>query len=440
MSPELKALFEPKSVVVLGASELMGEDSLYAMFFRFIVGNFSKFKGKVHIVDLSGKLEGSEKKPNRAPRDRDLAVVVLPKELLEKNLPKLLTRKVRALILVSGDLEKKQEEGLSNLVKRKKLLLLGPNAAMGVINTANGLMATAAREPIIRRGHLAIITQDSSIAAMMLDRVHFHNAGISKFACTGEGLGVDETDLLEYLVRDKETNAICICINSLKNGRRFVEVIRETVKEKPVMVLKASPRLEGVFEAALRQAGALLTENIGELIPIAEGLIKQPPMRGNRIAIATNFPGQAILAARYLSEAGLEIATPSNETAKKITKKYPSVRIKGFVDLGATAKASHYKFVIEQLLSDEGVAGVMVINAIRSSLLESEDLCEIAEVAKKSNDKPVIDVVTCDEDYAIAREILADTKLPAYDRIENGARALKMHNLRWKMLEKLKQK
>lgn len=441
MSFDIRALFEPRSVVLLGASELAGEASLFAESFRLLAINISKFqKGKVYIVDLSGKLEGSEKNLNKVPRDRDLAVVTLPKELLTKNLPKLLSKRVRALILASGELEQKQLNELSNMVKRKKLILLGPNAMMGVVNTANGLLAAPERAPIPNRGHTAVISQDNCVAAAMLDRVRFSLAGISKLVCTGNEIGIDEADILAYLAHDKETKVICVYVRSVRDGRRLVEVIRETTKDKPVVVLKGGPNQGGVFGAAFKQAGALQARNIDEMLGSAEGLVKQPPMRGDRVAVITNFDGQATLAERYLREEGLTMVGPSDDAVERITKKYPSVKIERFINLGPAAKADPYKFTAEQLLSDKGVDGIMVINVIRSSLFGPEDLRKLSDVAKKSKDKPIIDVVMCGEDYTIAREILTNTGLPVYSQVEEAARVLKMLSLRGKVLEKFKQK
>ena len=78
MSPELKPLFEPKSTVLVGASDLEGEDKVYSTLFQFLVQNLSSFKtGKVYVVDLGGKLEGSYKSISSVRTGQDLAVVLL---------------------------------------------------------------------------------------------------------------------------------------------------------------------------------------------------------------------------------------------------------------------------------------------------------------------------------------------------------------------------
>lgn len=439
MSLELKAFFEPKSVVLLGASELKGGGAASAAFFRSLAYNISKFrKGKVYGVDLSGKLEGYEKKLTKVPKNRDLAVVLLPKNLFAKNLSSLLAKKTKALVLMSDELEQKQREGLASLVKRGGLLLLGPKATMGVINTANGFVAIPERGLTPKRGHIAVISQDGGLATAMLDWACFHGIGISKVAHVGDGLGVDVADLLRYLAQDKETKVICIYLETVKEGRRLAGAISEAAKAKPVVVLKGGTKHEKIFEAALKQVGAFQVQNVEEIFAVADGLAKQPPMRGNRVAVVTNVVGQARLLVRFLAQEGLVLTEPSAESVKKISKKHPSVNISGFVDLGTEAKAEHYKFVVQQVLSDKAVDGIVVINAIKSTFLEPEDISEVAEAAKKSKNKPVVDLAPGGEDNLHVREVLVGTELPVYNQPEKAARAMKFLTMRGKILEKFK--
>lgn len=440
-SPELKAFFEPKSVVLVGASELSGEGATSAAFFRSLAYNISKFKsGKVYGVDLSGKLEKYEKKFTKVPKGLDLAVVSLPKDLLKKNLSILLAKRTKALVLISGELEPKQKEELGNLAKKGKLLLLGPKATMGIINTGNGLVAAPDQGLTPKQGNIAVISQDGGLAAAMLDWVCFHGVGISKFACVGDGLGVDAAELIRYLAQDKKTKVICVCLEKVKDGRKLVGAISEAIKTKPVVILKGGSEDERIFEAALKQAKALQVQGIEEIFAAAEGLAKQPPMRGNRVAVITNVAGQARLLVKSLVKEGLVPAEPSAETTKKILNKHPHMGISGFIDLGIGAKADLYKFVGEQLLSDKAIDGVVVVNAIKSTLLEPKDVREISSIAKKSKEKPVVDLTPGGEDNLHVREVLMDTELPVYDQPEKAARVMKLLGMRGKILDKVEKK
>jgi acyl-CoA synthetase (NDP forming) len=181
-------------------------------------------------------------------------------------------------------------------------------------------------------------------------------------------------------------------------------------------------------------------QGIEEIFAAAEGLAKQPPMRGNRVAVITNVAGQARLLVKSLVKEGLVPAELSAETTKKILNKHPHVSILGFIDLGIGAKADLYKFVGEQLLSDKAIDGVVVVNAIKSTLLEPKDVREISAIAKKSKEKPVVDLAPGGEDNLHVREVLMDTELPVYDQPEKAARVMKLLGMRGKILDKVERK
>ncbi len=439
MPPELKAFFEPKSVVLLGASESGGKENVSTAFFNSLAHNISRFtKGKVYGVDLSGKISGYAKKLTKVPKGCDLAVVSLSRELLTKNLSSLLAKRTKALVLVSGDTGQKQMEELANSARKRRFLLLGPSATTGVVNTSNGLVASPERGLALKQGHIAMISQDGGVGAAMLDLARFQSVGVSKFACVGDGLGVDAVELLQYFAQDKETKAICIYLETIRDGRRLVGAVGEVTRSKPVVIFKGGME-DKIFDAALKQVGAFQARSVDELLAVAEGLAKQPPMRGNRVAVITNVPGQAKLVMRSLVNEGLVPAEPSDGTVEKISKKYPNVKISNFIDLGPDAREDVYKFVVEQVASDKAVDGIAVISATKSTIFRPEDISGVAGVAKKAKDKPVVDLVPGVEDNRLIRGV-SGTELPICWRPWDVARVLKFLSIRWKMLEKAAQK
>ncbi len=430
MSGEVKAIFEPESVVLIGTSDGGGRSVVSPAFFHSLVHNMLRFfKGKTHIVDLSGKLEGAIKNLNLVPKGRDLAVVVLPPKLVMKNWRKLLDRKVKAMVLVAGGFDQQQREELARGVTKRKVCVLGPNATAGAINPARGLCATLERGLMPSRGGVAVISQDGAVGTAILDWACFYGVGVSKFASTGDGIDVTEADLLEYLTRDKETKVICIYLESVRDGRKFLESIREAVKKKPVAVLKGNTaRGEGkrdkIFAASLRQVGALQVGDVEEFLGVADALAKQPPMHGDRVAVVTNVGGPAVLVADAISREGLALARLSDKVVKKIIGKYPDINIADWVDLGIGAKGDQYKFILEQVLSDPGVDGAVAVNELKLSFLEPEDVQAVAEAAKKSKGKPVVSVTMGGEDCTLVREALRGRDIPVYDSSQKAVRAL----------------
>jgi len=307
--------------------------------------------------------------------------------------------------------------------------VLGPNATAGAVNPAKGMCATFKRGLMPSRGGIAVISQDGAVGTAMLDRACFYGMGVSKFASTGDSIDVTEADLLEYLTLDKETKVICIYLESVRDGRRFLESIREAVKKKPVIVLKiGTARGDGkrdkIFTASLKQVGALQAGDVEELLGAADALAKQPLMQGDRVAVVANVGGPAVLVVDAITREGLALARLSEKAMKKITGKYPDINIADWVDLGISAKGDQYKFVLEQVLSDPSVDGVAVVNELKSSFLEPEDVQAVAEAAKKSKGKPVISVTMGGEDCALVREALKDRGVPVYNSPKKAARAL----------------
>ena len=428
MSGEVKAIFEPKSVVLVGASDGPEDGIVSPVFFRSLVHNMRWcFKDEIHVVDLSGKLEGAIKNLNRVPKGRDLAVVVLPPKLVMKNWRNLLNRMIKAIVLIGGGFNQQQREELARGAAKRNICMLGPNATAGVINTPKGLCATLERGFMPSRGGIAVISQDGAVGTAILDWAHFYGVGIGKFASTGDGIDVKEAGLLEYLTRDKETKVICIYLESVRDGRRFLESIREAVKKKPVVVMKggtARDERDKIFAVSLKQVGAIQAGNVEELLGVADALVKQPPMQGDRVVVVTNAAGAAILVVDALSRRGFALAKLSDKVTKKITGKYPDINIVDWVDLGIGAKGDRYKFVLEQVLSDHCVDGSVVVNELKLSFLEPVDVLAIAEVAEKSKNKPIVSVTIAGEVCVLLREALKGKNVSVHDSPEKAVRAL----------------
>jgi len=439
----IKAIFEPKSVLLIGATGIKERPGVMPpTLFTSIVSNMSSsYKGKAHVLDVSGRLSGAIKSPKDVPKKQDLAVLTPPPELALKHIRKLVDRGVKAIVIPAGGYKKEQLEQLVRATVKRGVRVLGPSAPMGVLNTANGLYTTFERGLMPRRGRVALISHDGGLGAAMLDWACFHDIGLSKFASLGDKVDVDEVDLLNYLAQDGDTGAICIYVEWIEEGRKFTEAIREAAKRKPVCILRGvgeGPERAEIFDAAIKQAGAIRARNIEELFDIATALALQPPMRGDRVAVMSNAGGPAMLAAGAIEQEGLKPATLSDHVKKAINARYPGIHVTNLIDMMAGAGAEHYEFILERVLADPNVDGVMVMNMLKSCLLKPEDVEVVAKVARKSKEKPVVDAVVGGGDHVLVREVLRDKEIPTYDLPEKAARALKALYQYWQVLSRTK--
>jgi acyl-CoA synthetase (NDP forming) len=437
---EVKAIFEPKNVVLIGSNTLREKVGMTSpQLFKSVIYNMKKFfRGKTYIFDV----DASHKKLNELPKVPELAVVMLPSRQSIIMAEKCAKIGVKALIIIPGGYKDVQRKKLIKIRERYGIRILGPNTIMGVINTANGLNTTFERDTMPKRGNIAVISQSGGVGACILDWACFYNMGISKFAFMGDKIDVDDVDLLLYLSEDKQTKVICLYMEGVKNGKAFIETAKKIVKEKPILALKGGIVEESaqrakshtasmagkdeIFDAAIKKAGIIRVENVEELMDAAIALSKQPPMRGDNVAVVSNVGGPAILAGDAVAKNNLKLAALTEETKRKIESSYPSVDATNPIDIIADARADRYEKVLELVLADKNVDGVLIINMLKSCFFEPKDAKVIPKIAKKYPNKPVVDVPAGGEDFALVFKILGNSNIPLYNLPEKAVKALKV--------------
>lgn len=447
----VKHLFEPKKVALIGSNEIRERVGMTSpQLFQSVIYNMKKcFNGKILTLDISHKTS-----PDLEQEKPELGVIMLPPEMSIGQAKKCAGAGVKALIMITGGFKNHQRQQLSQLARNYRIRILGPNTIMGVINTTNGLNTTFEKDTMPAKGNIAIVSQSGGVGACLLDWACFYNIGISKFAFMGDKIDVNDIDLLEFLNQDKETKVVCLYMEGIENGRKFIETARKVVKTKPVLAVKGGITQEAarralshtasiagadeVFDAALRKAGVIRTEDVEELLNAAVALAKQPPLQGDNIAIVSNVGGPAILAADSIVKNGLKLAALSENTKKKIENRYPGIDASNPVDLIADARAERYATVLRHILGDPNVSGVMVINMLKSTFFEPEDAEEIVKIAQKFPSKPVLDVPAGGEDFNLVHRVLGRSSIPLYNLPEKAAKALKALRLYAKILEKSK--
>jgi acyl-CoA synthetase (NDP forming) len=324
---------------------------------------------------------------------------------------------------------------------------------LGVINTSNGLNTTFERDVMPPEGTISVVSQSGGVGACLLDWACYYGVGVSKFAFMGDKMDIDDVDLLQYLSEDKSTKVICLYLEGVERGREFIEAAREVVKDKPILALKGGVTKEAarralshtasiagsdvVFDAAFKKAGIIRVEDIEQLLDSAVALSEQPPLKGDYIAIVSNVGGPAILAADAVVKNGLKLATLSEKTRLEIEKRFPGLEAANPIDLIADARAERYSFVLNAVLSDPNVDGVLVINMLKSCYFEPEDAIAVSEASKKHPNKPVVDVPAGGEDFNLVQKVLRDTNVPVYNLPEKAAEALKALRIFGKIKEKV---
>ena len=451
---EVKFLFEPSSVVLIGSSKIREKVGMTSPWlFENVINNMNKFfEGKTLVLDIAGE-KGYDQLEN-LPETPDLGVIMLPPKASIQQSERCAKIGVKALVMITGGYKARHRQQLTSLKREYGIRILGPNTILGIINTANGLNTTFERDVMPKRGSISVISQSGGVGALLLDLVCFYNIGISKFAFMGEKIDINDVDILRYFNEDPGTKVICLYMEGIEKGREFVEAAREIVKNKPILALKGGVTKEAarrakshtasiagsdiVFDAAFKKAGIIRVGDAEELLNAAIALAKQVPLSGDNVAIVSNVGGPAILAADAVVKNGLKLAHLSEKTRGKIEDRYPGVEAVNPIDLIADARAERYSFVLDLVLSDPNVDGVLVINMLKSCFFEPEDAVAIAEIAEKHSGKPVVDVPGGGEDFTMVYHVLRDTSIPVYNLPEKAVRALKTLRTYHKTVHKAK--
>lgn len=323
----LDAIFAPKSVAVVGATETPGSVG------RTIVWNLisSSFGGTIYPVNPKrSSVLGIKAYPNLSvvPEAVDLVVVVTPAATVPGIIQEAVELDVKGAIIISAGFKETGPEGaelerrIMEHARRGSMRIIGPNC-LGVMSPVSGLNATFA-SAMARRGSVGFISQSGALCTAILDWSLSENVGFSAFVSIGSMLDVDWSDLIYYLGDDPHTKSIVIYMETIGNARAFLSAAREVALTKPIIVIKPG-RTEGaakaaashtgsltgsdeVLEVAFRRSGVLRVSRIAELFYMAEVLGKQPRPKGRRLTILTNAGGPGVLATDALISNGGELA------------------------------------------------------------------------------------------------------------------------------------
>jgi acetyltransferase len=413
MTKNIESIMSPRSIAVVGATNRPGSVGLAV--FRNILN--AGFQGVLYPVNPKAKYVQSVKaypKLMDIPDEVDLAVIIVPAEIVCPILEEAGQKRARGAIVVSAGFKEVGGHGveLENRVKQVAakygICLVGPNC-LGVINNSENVRMNASfATKMPKQGNIAFISQSGALCTAVLDYAEGRDIGFSKFVSFGNKADVNETDLLRYLKDDPDTDVILMYLEDIGHGRAFLETAREITwqAQKPMLAVKSGRSAEGAraaashtgslvgsdsaYDALFYQSGILRVEGIAELFNHAIAFSKQPIPKGNRIAIVTNAGGPGIMATDAAIRHNLKIATLSEQTKQKLKKELPpTASIENPVDVIGDATHERYEAAIRHILMDENVdAGIVILSP--QAMIDILETAQIVPHVIKDVDKPVL--------------------------------------------------
>jgi len=438
--PALEAMFSPRSVAVIGATETehsVGRtvlENLMAQPFGGVI--FPVNPKRSHVLGLK-----AYKSVKEIPGAVDLAVVCTPAATVPATISECAAGGVRGTVVISAGFKETGEAGAElerEVIRRAgSMRIIGPNC-LGIMNPARGLNATFAAN-IARPGHVAFLSQSGALCCAILDWSLKENVGFSSFVSMGSMADVGWGDLIYHLGDDPATKSIIIYMESVGNARAFLSAAREVALSKPIIVIKtgrteAAARAaashtgsltgsDEVLDAAFRRVGVLRVNTIGELFDMAEILSKQPRAKGPRLAIVTNAGGPGGLAADALSLSGGQLSELSGETFEALNGLLPAHWSRNNpIDVLGDANAVRYGKATSLALRDPNTDGVLVILTPQAMTDATGTAGELKELTG-TEEKPLLAAWMGGPAVETGEDILNAANIPTFKYPDRAARA-----------------
>ena len=439
-------VFYPHSVAVIGVS------SKPTNLGRNIVANLIEFgfDGIVYAVGPSGGVIETRRIYRSVvdiPDHVDLAVILTPAKTVPGILAECGQKGItRAIIETAGFREygqegRRLEQEIVQVAERYGIRFVGPNC-IGVINLENGFCVPFPRlKRFAKPGGVSIISQSGGVGMSVLNLLANEGVGLNKFVSVGNMLDIAAEDMLEYLIEDPGTQLIFIYLESMHQGRRLMELARQS--SKPILIFKANIGRLGqsiaashtaslssddrVVDAAFHQAGIIRVHDATSLGNYLK-ILRLPPMKGRRLAIISRSGGHAVIAADACELAGFQLAHFPESFLKEIEKHFRAsvIKLTNPLDLGDLFDLEVYAEIVERTLQLEDVDGVVFLHTSLSEAEHRESrllLERMAELVNRSG-KPVAFYIS-----TTAQEVNAIKQgydFPIFTQVVETIRALEM--------------
>ncbi len=444
---KMRYIFEPESIAVIGASQDMSDFGGWAIQRPMTTG----YRGMIYPVNpRREKILGLKcyKSVLDVPGEVDLAVIVVKAALVPPVMGECVKKGVKGAIIMSsgfaevGEEGRKLQEETVRIADSGGIKFVGPNC-LGVVSASGNLNLFFTQMP--RSGSISFVSQSGTLGIYLVNMAASKGYGFNKFVSAGNSTSLTISDYLEYLGEDPATRVIVMYLEGIRDGRRFIEVARDVVKKKPVVVYKGGRSAAGtraamshtaslsgadeVFNAVCKQVGIIRCEECFHPFDLAEALSGLPIARGKRISIIGSG-GQCLTTADACSMLGLELPEFGNETKKKLLALLPEHAPvpTNPVDTAATREVLLLPKFLDIILSLDYIDGCIIPGAtgggdsaenIRRLLAEGEG---VVEMLKKYN-KPLV-AYALPGGQQIALNILRRAGIPVYAVPEETARAM----------------
>jgi len=445
---DLHDLFYPKSIAVIGASGTKGKLG-WNVFCNLINHDF---KGELYPINPKAEsILGIKAYPriSAVKKPIDVAVILVQANMTPEVVKECCDCGVKYVIVESagfaemGDAGRKIEEEMKAITDSRGVRLLGPNCS-GIINTHCSMVQSIGIVDALSRGNIGLISQAGVCAAGMLWGLrHIMDFGI--VATIGNKLDINETDMLEAVSQDENVNVISMYLESVKGGRRFIDVAKRITKDKPIIALKSGRTEAGkkavashtasiagndlVYSAVFKQAGVIRAKDYEHMFNLSRAVSKQPFPKNEGVFIITYAGSLGVISADAVMDEEMRLSELEPHLKERLLDLLPEY-VGGLnpVDYTFSMDAETVKKTIEIGVESSDVGSFIVI-------LQAEILGSYVEPLGKIDyrGKPIM-VCVAGKEFAMDDVIkMENAGIPVYQTPEQCADAISVMYKHWQL-------
>lgn len=345
-SAALKAILEPRTVAVIGASE--DERKVGGLVLRYLRKH--RWAGEiiaVNPVPVSVDGVASYRSLSEVDRRVDLAVIAVPARAVPSVVKDCIASGVEGGVILTAGFAESNESGreaqerLTELTANSRFRFVGPNT-IGVASPMDGMFATFGMglEGETLPGSVGFVSQSGAIASSLVSRAAEFGVGFSHWISAGNEADLGLGDFIEYLAADEKTSVICLFVETIRRPTAFRHACRVAARAgKPIVALRAGRSEAGqaaaishtgalagsdrAYDALLRRCGVVQVADLPSLLAAAQGLQTIGSVGGRRVGIVSMSGGACSILADDCADAQLEVPPLSAEAQAHLRELLP---------------------------------------------------------------------------------------------------------------------
>lgn len=359
---DLRALFSPASVAVVGASD---DPAKWGNWLARGALRAERRRAVYLVNRRGGEVLGRPAYHSlpEVPGVPELVVLAVPAATLTQSVDDAISAGARAIVAIAagevdGDAGGALDAAIAARAREAGVVLLGPNC-LGVFDAGAELELVPNDLP---RGTIGLLSQSGNLALELGLLAAEVGLGFSRFVSLGNQADLDAAELIGELAAHRETKLIAVYAEDFRDGRAFAaSALAARRAGKPVVLMAvehsaATARAVrshtgalasggAAIEAACRAAGIERVRSPQELVDLADGLLRSGALRGRRVAVLADGGGHAGIAAGLAQEAGLEVPPLGEDLMTEVRAGLPaSAAVSNPIDLAGGGEQDIHSF------------------------------------------------------------------------------------------------